>query len=87
MDECLRKSCRLYFLFSSGGHFVQLSETVRAKLVEGIMRKISVSLFEFGLVVKEISFELFKHWWPFCSAEQNSVAKDGSALYFLGTFL
>ena len=29
----------------------------------------------------------FKHWWPFCSAEQNSVAKDGRMYYaFWGHF-
>ena len=32
-------------IFSSGVHFVQLSGTVRAVLVEGIIRNISMKLF------------------------------------------
>ena len=35
-------------IFNFGGHFVQRSGTVCAILVEGIVRNISVKLFEFG---------------------------------------
>ena len=34
-----------FSIFSSGGHFVQRSETIIAILVEGHARKISVKLF------------------------------------------
>ena len=46
-------------IFIPGCHFVQQSETICAILVEGIMRNISVKLFEFGPVVQEQSFFLF----------------------------
>ena len=38
---------------------LQLSGTVYAILVEGIMRNNSVKLFEFGPVVQEMSFKRF----------------------------
>ena len=38
----------IFLFFYTGGHFVQLSITVRAILVEVIMRNISVKTFEFG---------------------------------------
>ena len=47
----------IFLIFSSGGHFIQQSRTVCAILIEGIMRNISVKLFEFGPLVQEMLFK------------------------------
>ena len=39
--------------YSAHGNFVQCSKTIRALLVEDIMRNISVKYFRFGKVVRE----------------------------------
>ena len=46
-------------IFSSGGHFVQQRKTFCAISVEGIIRNISVKLFEFWSVVQEMPFNDF----------------------------
>ena len=53
--------CFFFLFFSSGGHFVQRSETILAILVEGHPRNISVIFFfEIGpLVQEETSFKCF----------------------------
>ena len=40
-----------FFIFSSGGHFVQVSKTILPILVEGHPRNISVNYFEIGPLV------------------------------------
>ena len=45
-DQWFRRCCLLIFLiWSSGSPFVQLSRTICAILIDGIMRNISVKLF------------------------------------------
>ena len=46
LDQWFRRCVlKIYHIWSSGDHFVQWSGTIRAILVEGIMRNNSVKLF------------------------------------------
>ena len=59
--------------------FFLCSGTICAILVVGIMRNISVKLFEFGLVLHEM-FKNISHlelWLLFCSAECNHLCNFG----------
>ena len=76
---------KIFLIYSSGGPLDQQSETDCSILVEGIIRNISVKLFEFGPVVQEdmwlngISY--LELWRPLCSAEQNLLCNYGSGHY------
>ena len=45
LDQRVRCTLKIFLIYSSGGHFVQLSRTICAILVEGIMRNTFVKLF------------------------------------------
>ena len=87
MDQWFRRRCHLmiFLILRSGSPFVGRSETICAILIEGIMGNISAELFDFGLVVQEMSFKdisyLELEWQPLCSAELNHLCNFGRGSY------
>ena len=99
LDQWLRRHYFFYKfpVFSCSCHFVQLSRTICAILVESNIRNILVEYFKFRPVAQKVLFDdcsISQLWWPICSTESDHLGIIGLyglyglyEIYFCETFL